>query len=153
MPPTGYFLDTNLLILYVVGREGTHIIPKHKRLSGYSEEDFSLLQELLEPVRRVLVTPNTLTETSNLLAQHANPERDLLLEMLRYIIQESEEVVVASADASLNDRFVQLGLTDAALLEAITEDTPLITVDVRLWQFAIERGIYSAINFNPLRRP
>ena len=38
-------------------------------------EDYETLLKLLVPVERAFVTPNTLTETSNLLAQHGEPER------------------------------------------------------------------------------
>ncbi len=152
MPPTGYFIDSNLLVLYVVGSEGRHLIPKHKRLKEYSTEDYDLLLLLLQPVGRVLVTPNTLTETSNLLGQHREPERSLLLKRLGFIIQESEEFVIASATASANSAFERLGLTDAALLEVLAEETPLITVDLSLYLAAIENGDQLSINFTH-RRP
>lgn len=151
MAPSGYFVDANLLVLLVVGSLGRDLIAKHKRLQTYSAEDYEILISLLDPVERVLVTPNTLTETSNLLAQHAEPERSRFFERLRFIIQESKEDVVASAAASANSAFVRLGLTDAALLEAVTPDTPLVTVDLDLYLAAIERGQEIALNFTHFR--
>jgi hypothetical protein len=139
------------LILYVVGREGRYLIPKHKRLKGYSAEDYDLLLALLRPVGQALVTPNTLTETSNLLQQHKEPERSLLFRRLRSIIQESNEVVVVSAKASSNPAFERLGLTDAALLEAVTTETPLITVDIELHLAAIAKGGQVSTNFAHMR--
>ena len=67
MPTTGYFVDANLLVLFVVGSESPDLIPKHRRLKGYLAEDYDLLFLLLDEVDQVFVTPNTLTETSNLL--------------------------------------------------------------------------------------
>ena len=133
----GYFLDTNLFVLLVVGSESRELIAKHRRLEHYSAEDYDILTELLENADRLFVTPNTLTETSNLLSQHGEPERSLLMKRLQYIIHESREVVVASADASSNVNFEELGLTDAALLEVITTDIPLLTVDFGLYLAAI----------------
>ena len=78
--------------------------------------------DLLDPADRVYVTSNTLTETSNLLGQHGEPERSHLFDGLRFIIHESEEVVVASTVASQNSSFGRLGLADAALLEVISAD-------------------------------
>ena len=75
MPPSGFFLDANLFVLLVVGSVGRDLIEKHRRLRAYSAEDYEILIDLLDRVERVLVTPNTLTETSNLLAQHREPER------------------------------------------------------------------------------
>ena len=94
--------------------------------------DYDLLIDFLVPVDRLFVTPNTLTEASNLLAQHGEPERSHLLAGLRFVIEQSEEVVVASADASSSRAFRRLGLTDAVLLEVATADTPLLTVDLGL---------------------
>ena len=44
----GYFLDTNLFVLLVVGSESRDLIPKHRRLEHYSAEDYDILLELLE---------------------------------------------------------------------------------------------------------
>ncbi len=151
MPPSGFFLDSNLFVLLVVGSVGREFISKHRRLSAYSAEDYEILIKLLGRVERVYVTPNTLTETSNLLGQHADPERTRFFERLRLIIQESKEVTVASVVASSNSAFNRLGLTDAALLEAATPETPLITVDFKLYLAAIASGREVALNFAHFR--
>ena len=151
MPPSGYFIDTNLLVLLVVGSVGRELIEKHRRLREYSAEDYEILIDLLDRVERVFVTPNTLTETSNLLAQHAEPERSRFFDRLRFVIHESEEIVVASAVASSNSAFNRLGLTDAALLEVVTPETPLVTVDLDLYLAANASGQEVALNFTHLR--
>ena len=150
-PLAGYFLDANLLVLLVVGSESRDLISKHRRLKHYSAEDYDILYELLRDADELFVTPNTLTEASNLVSQHREPERSLLMRRLQYLIYGSKEVLVTSADASSNEKFEQLGLTDAALLEAITTDTPLLTVDFDLYLAAIETGEEKAINFTPYR--
>ena len=148
----GYFLDTNLLVLLVVGNEDRELIPKHRRLEHYSADDYDILVQLVAGANQLFVTPNTLTETSNLLAQHGEPERSRILNQLRVIIHESQEVVVAGAVASANRQFPRLGLTDAALLEAITPDTPLLTTDFRLYLAALEQqGPDVAVNFSAHR--
>lgn len=151
MPLEGYFVDANLLVLFTVGRVNEDIISKHKRLQAYSSEDFELLISLVAPTQRLLVTPNTLTEASNLLAQHGEPERSDLLEGLRFLIEESEEIVVASAVAASRSEFSRLGLADAALLEAATVETPVLTVDLGLYLAAAEKEPDSAVNFTALR--
>jgi hypothetical protein len=148
---TGIFIDANLFVLLVVGSEGRELIVKHRRLDGYSVNDYDILLDLIRQVGRVFVTPNTLTETSNLLAQHREPERSRILRRLKYIIHESEEVVVASAVAANNSQFERLGLTDAALLEVITSRTPLVTVDFDLYIAALEKGEDTVVNFAQLR--
>ena len=152
MAPAGFVIDASLLVLLVVGSVDRGLIAKHRRLREYTEEDYGILVDLLGQVDRVFVTPNALTETSNLLAQHGDPERSLFFERLRFFIQETEEIVVASVQASSNNAFVRLGLTDAALLEVATKETPLVTVDLDLYLAALGKEASSVVNFTHLRR-
>ncbi len=151
MAPVGYFVDANLLVLLVVGSVDRRLIAKHRRLRAYSAEDYETLINLLSRVEQVLVTPNTLTEASNLLAQHAEPELSRLFDRLRFVIQESKEIVVASGLASRNSAFGRLGLTDSALLEVATAESPVLTVDLALYLAALEKGEDTAVNFTHLR--
>ncbi|MDE0145789.1 MAG: PIN domain-containing protein [Nitrospira sp.] len=147
MTPAGFFIDANLLLLLIVGSVGRDLIAKHRRLQEkFAVEDFDRLINLLHP-EQVFVTPNTLTETSNLLGQHREPERSRFFDKLKFIIQESKEVVVASSVASRNNAFERLGLTDAALLEVATPETPLVTVDLDLYLAALAKGQDAAVNF------
>ena len=82
----------------------------------------------------MFVTPNTLTETSNLLAQHGEPERSRFFDSYDSSFRKAEEIHVVSEVASRNNsEFRRLGLTDAALLEVATVETPLLTVDLDLY--------------------
>lgn len=151
MTPAGFFIDANLLLLLIVGSLGRNLIAKHRRLRNFTADDFDNLINLLNQVDQVFVTPNTLTETSNLLAQHKEPELSRFFDKLQLIIQESKEIVVASAEASRNDAFKRLGLTDAALLEVVTAETPLVTVDLDLYRAALAKGQDAAVNFTHLQ--
>ena len=151
MPANAYFIDANLLLLLVVGSVNRDAIARHRRLREFTRDDFGILLNLINQVERVLVTPNTLTETSNLLGLHGEPERSRFFERLRLIIEQTEEIVVASANASSNNAFTRLGLTDAALLEVATKETPIITVDFGLYLAASTSNPGSAINFTHLR--
>lgn len=151
MTPSGFFIDTNLLLLLIVGSVGRNLIAKHRRLRRFTVEDFDRLLNLINRVDRVFATPNTLTETSNLLAQHKEPERSRFFDKFRFIIQKSKEVLVASTVASRNNAFSRLGLTDAALLEVVTAETPLLTVDFDLYLAASAKGQDTAVNFTHLQ--
>lgn len=144
---SGFFIDANLLVLLIAGSVNPLLIAKHRRLEGYTIADYEALLDLFSIADRVFVTPNTLTEASNLLGQHGEPERSLLMDGLRVLIDGSEEVVIASAQASANSEFQRLGLTDAALLEAISEERPLITVDLDLYSTALTKGHNTAFDF------
>ena len=89
MPPIGYFIDANLLVLLIVGNTDRALISKHRRLRGYSVEDYDILIDALSQVECMFITPNTLTEASNLLAQHGDPERSLIFDTFRAVIHEN----------------------------------------------------------------
>ena len=147
MPVTRFLIDANLLVLFVVGRTGRQLIAKHRRLREFSVGDYNRLVKIIRMVGHVVVTPNTLTETSNLLAQHHEPERSRFFDALRYLIENSEEITVASVDASRSRAFRRLGLTDAAVLEVVSADTPLLTVDLDLYIAALSKDSNAAVNF------
>ena len=152
MSPVGYFIDASLLALLVVGGVGPELVTKHRRLKKFTAEDYETLRNLVDQTDKVYVTPHALTETSNLLGHHREPERSRFFERLRVVIEESKEVVVASSTASRNTEFVRLGLADAVLLETITAKTPLITTDFDLYHAALTKGEGAAVNFTHLQQ-
>lgn len=64
----GVIVDTNVLLLFFVGKYEPLLIAKHKRTRQYSIEDFQILEKFLKLFQnRIITTPNILTEASNLL--------------------------------------------------------------------------------------
>ena len=144
MQPSGYFVDTNLLVLFVVGNVDSSRIPRHKRTRKYTVDDYKKLSQMLANVEQILVTPNILTETSNLLD---GDER--MAEMLRKLICTSyvKEIYVKSRMVVERDEFKRLGLTDCGLLKVITPETPLLSDDFDLTRTALELNSHMAISF------
>ena len=151
MASSGIYVDANLLVLLVAGLTRRGLISKHRRLREYSVEDYDLLIRILEQAGSVFVTPNTVPEASNLLSHHGEPERSNLMTTLGKLIEESHETVIPSKEASSDNRFVRLGVTDVALLRAASPKTPLLTVDLDLFLAASAQSGASAINFNHRR--
>ena len=114
MLPEKIYIDSGLLALLVVGATDKNLIAKHRRLREFDEGDYERLVSLINHVDQILVTPNTLTEASNLLAQHGEPERDAFSRFLEFSSM-SMKKSVTSKNASRNSEFTRLGLTDAAL--------------------------------------
>ncbi len=149
MAESGYFVDAMLLVLLVVGRTDTRIIDKHRNLGHFSTNDFETLLNLVDgPDRVVWVTPNTLTEASNLLGQHGSPEREQLFDTLSSLINESQEVLVQSTRAAESSRFRELGLSDCALLSVVSKERPLLTTDGTLYIAALTIDSEASVNFN-----
>ena len=149
-PTIGLLIDANLLVLLAAGRTDPGLIAKHKRLTEFTSDDYKRLTELIIEYGTALVTPNTLTEASNLLAQHGEPERSRMFATLRFLIEDAEEIVIASVGAARNSVFERLGLTDAALLEVVSDATPLVTVDLDLYLAASRHAPNAALNFRHL---
>ena len=149
----GVFIDSNLLVLMVVGSLDRQLIGRHRRLSSFTPDDFDILAALLAQTGVVFATPNTLTEASNLVAQHGEPQRRELLEEFHRAIETNIEIVVPSAEAALREEFIGLGLTDAALLTVINPDRPLVTDDLQLYLAALEQDENAALYFPQLREP
>jgi hypothetical protein len=147
MPADAVILDANLLVLWVVGLASTSYISRHKRLQAYSVNDFSLLTNFLSRASRIVVTPNTITETSNLAAQIAEPARTYIFASLRALLQNTVEIYVESQRAAEHAAFPRLGITDSALLSTMTENHTLLTADLDLYLHASRNGM-NAVNFN-----
>jgi len=139
-------LDANLLVLLVAGHTDRSLIERHKNLSAYDADGFDLLLETLAEYSQVVLTPNTLTEASNLLRQIGNPDRLRVTVMLGHLIQEHDERYIVSKDAAVEKTFGRLGLTDAALLVVAREHGSLLSADNALYLAASTEGI-AAFNF------
>lgn len=62
----GILVDTNVLLLYLMGKYDHTRIKKFPRTEKFSERDFEILSDILQPFQKVVTTPNILTEVSNL---------------------------------------------------------------------------------------
>lgn len=149
-------LDTNLLILLIAGALGLDRIRDHKRLRNFNlPDDYILLHGILENASEIIVTPNVLTEASNLLrlvGEHLGAE---LTNSLGLFIKANPEVYVPSNAAVERPEFVKLGLTDAALLHLTAmkvagAERLLLTMDFDLYIAALTAEL-KVVNFNELR--
>jgi|SRR3954452_22944379 hypothetical protein len=143
-------LDSNLLVLLIAGNTDRGYVGRHRRLRAYNESDFDLLVEFIAPMSAIIVTPNVLTETSNLLRQIAEPARIQIAQTFRAFVALAQERYVESATAVEEPDFPMLWLTDAAILHELSDALVLLTADLDLYLAAIRQG-HSAVNFNHLR--
>jgi hypothetical protein len=147
---TPILIDTNLLVLYVVGTASRSYIGKHKRLTEFVVDDYDALLKLINNASAVFVTPHTLAETSNLARHIGEPARTEVLTVLQALISDTDELAISSKSASARKEFLRLGLTDAVLLEATDVETILLTTDLDLY-LAVQANGIPAINFNHIR--
>ncbi|MCF4125815.1 PIN domain-containing protein [Methylobacterium sp. SyP6R] len=143
-------LDTNLMVLLIVGLASQDYILRHKRTQTYTVEDFLLLQDTLAGTPSVVTIPHVLAETSNLVRQFAEPGRSRICAVLQNFVFDCIETTVASGAAARRPEFRLLGLTDAALLEVQYETSVLLTDDLDLYVASVSAG-RQAVNFSHLR--
>ena len=146
-----YLVDSNLLVLLVVGRVNRELVGRHRRLKQFAPEDYDQLVEVLSSSEQILVTPNTLTETSNLLAAQRGATGMALSAELRRLIESEVEIVVPSTTAARRREFPRLGLADAALVDVASERHQLLTADMKLFGAALASDPNSAVYFNVSR--
>ncbi|HXU33610.1 MAG TPA: hypothetical protein VN851_23830 [Thermoanaerobaculia bacterium] len=147
-------VDSGPLLLLLIGSVDPNLIPRHKRLDAYSESHFAELRRFVESFGRVLVTPNILTEVSNLAPSFKLGDDELkrrVLSRLAQLIEEVLEVVVPSREAATQPEFLRLGLTDSGILSSIEEKVTVLTADFNLYQALLGRG-RTAINVFHLLR-
>jgi hypothetical protein len=150
-------LDTNLLLLLIVGSQDLNFLRMHDRFRKYDAQgDYNLLVNFLTLSSSLILTPNTLTETSNLLRQIKSPAKDILSNRLKLFIERYQEIYIPSEECAERSEFLSLGLTDSALLQLTMNNSSgnsilLLTMDLELYIAATMLNL-NVINFNQLRK-
>ena len=147
---SGILVDTNLLLLYFVGSFDPNLISTFKRTTAFTSEDFVLLNRLLREFRRVVTTPNILTEVNSLSNQLPEHIKQRYFPLFARGIMLLEEIYTPSRDIAVRREFVAFGLTDTGIFHSAANEYLILTQDFRLSQVLAARGI-DVINFNHLR--
>lgn len=146
----GVLIDTNLLVLLVVGSVNRDRIPRFKRTANYTPEDWDLLTGILEQISPRYSLPHILAEVSTL-TDMKGPEGVMARVILRNAISLLEELPVASLDACDSANYRRLGLTDAAIsLTVKRRGCSVLTNDSDLYVALREEGA-SVVKFDHLR--
>jgi hypothetical protein len=149
-------VDTNLLLLYIVGLANRDYIGVHRRLSGYDGTDFELPVQTISIFSDIVLLPHVLAEVSNLARQTPNPMmRSRIQEKLKELVEATAEIPISSRDGVRRDEFDDYGVTDAVILQLCSLNHSevsfwLLTADHRL---AVQAEIlgYDVMNFAHLR--
>lgn len=141
-------IDTNILVLLVIGTWDRHAVPHHRRTAIFTTADYSRLRRELAKYRRMLTTQGVLTEASNLMGNEFHQR--VAPTMVQLCI--AWEEVGPAKEVVLQDRgFPRLGFADASILASLVEGLVVLTDDVQLYNEVWYRD-GEAVNFNHLRR-
>lgn len=143
-------LDTNLLILVVVGSASESYIARHKNLSACGVGDFRRVTRFMQHAKELIFVPNVVTETFNLLRQVDEPLRTDLTRHFGALLKNAQEIYVASKEVVDRAEFPRLGLTDAVLMKLAETGADLLTAGLGLYLEAARSGL-RVINYNHIR--
>lgn len=143
----GLLIDTNLLLLYLVGLLDRTQITTFGRTDKYVPEDFDTLVAIAGRFQRVITTPHVLAEVSNLGGQLGGRRREEFFNVLATAISTLEEQYVISSDAMRG--YHRLGVTDAGIIHIATTYL-VLTDDFPLSNYITHIG-GAVINFNWIR--
>ena len=136
-------IDTNALVILLIGLINPSLIRRHRRTSIYEEQDFYDLITLIGSFDKLTTLPNIWTEVDNLLNNSFSGEQKYkYVQEITALIKASSERLVESVKATENIHFSEIGITDSLILDYAKECDILITSDSQLSDYALAYGIY-----------
>jgi len=146
----GILIDTNILLLWLVGSTNKARITQFNRTQGFVPEDYELLVDIFQTFSKIFTTPNILTEVSNLINQLGEPERSKCFSIFARDIVQLDEIYTDSHTIAATDKFSKFGLTDCGIANLAQGKYLVLTEDFKLANYLQKIGI-DTINFNNIR--
>ncbi len=132
----GILIDTNIVLLYIVGSLNVSLIREFSRTSMFTETDFDKLSKFIDFFELKITTPHILTEVSNLIGN-----RHDIQNLLKTYVKSSEEKFLESFKICENRAFLNFGLADIAISETAKDLYLVLTNDSNLFGFLINQKI------------
>lgn len=150
-PRSTVLVDTNLLLLLVVGWTAPEQLGKVGGTEEYDNEDLEMLNGFVGRFRYTVTTPHVLCETSNLLCRGATGRlADDLRRALHGVFAVTDERFVPARKLCKDTLAAPLGLADTAMIEAARRGCTVLSVDADLCGELHRRGL-RVLNFNHYR--
>ena len=146
----GAILDSNLLLLLLVGLLDESLVPNFKRTRNYSVEDFHTLRRAISLFKKICTTPNILTEVTNL-GKFDGKYKQKFADLMAKNILSMEEHYIESKVVIGSLEFLRFGLTDTINMTVAAKGFLLLTNDAPLASHCREVGI-AVININHLKQ-
>ena len=148
----GVLLDTNLLVLYLVGKYKRDYVTKFKRTNMYTVNDFDWLSEYVSKFAKIVVTPQVLAETWNFIEKIGEHRFVEFLEKTIPLLTLFEEEYIHKNIIMESDGFSYIGITDMSVIQAGKKlDCLVLTDDLRAYSHFLQFEV-STININHLRQ-
>ena len=143
--PGRIVLDTNVLLLLLVGVADRDLVAKHKRTRKSEPRDFDTLVRMVKTFA-VVVTSQLLAETSNLLRDGPGSASGQGARITA-VLKAAQERYVPKDKLLESPPFLSMGATDVSIMElAHEDDTVVLTDDLELYG-RLERAQRNVVNF------
>ena len=134
-------LDTNVLVLLIVGSLSTDLIGQKAKLKNFDLDDFVLVARIAREATSHISTPNVLTEVSNHLGSGKQQLVPGGLEEFAKFVFLLDEFHFPSNEIVRMPEFNSLGLTDAGILRLADDKTCVVSVDFHLCNRLAGKGV------------
>lgn len=148
----GLVVDTNLLLLLMVGLYDHTAIGKVKRTEKFSQDDFQKLTRLLNHFKtNFIINTNILTELCNLTESFNNKTEQRFFAFIKSAIVDWKEEVKSASETLKEDEkvFFKFGMTDASIFQLAKEQALVVTDDLKLYHYLSTQNFYT-LNYTNL---
>lgn len=125
-------IDSNALIILLLGLIDKNLIGSHKTSSIYTQDDFEQLVSVIQDFRKLIVLPQVWAEADNLLNNFKGNYKYSYLLQLKRLIEQSTERHIATKALMESNYLWEVGITDALILEVAKDCDYVITSDSHL---------------------
>ncbi len=146
----GLIIDTNLLILLLVGSCDPRLVTTFKRTNKYVEDDFRLMSRFVACFRDIVTTPNIITEVCNLCLGLNRRTDNKLYRAFGELIERVRENHIPAVRLKHCGAFFRFGISDTAIVELCGQGRLLLTDDLPLYAY-VKKQEFDAVNFNHIR--
>lgn len=125
-------LDSNMLLLFLVGNLAPDRVGQVKGLKEYERADVHWVNTHMRASRGRVSLPNILTEVSNLIGEVQIKRGELvpgLNEAFADFVHSVSEVYEKRENVVVTPEFLKLGLSDAAIVKLARDQVTVLTAD------------------------
>jgi len=147
----GVLLDTNVLLVYLVGLANPGMIGVLKRTEAYSLDDHRMLRSLVGRFRRLIVTPHVLAELTNLAPSVEDRRVRYFFAHVVRVVGASREVHTEKGVLLNNPALPRFGFADLSVVEAARTIGCLVVTDDFKAAGLLRTSGCAVLNLNHLR--
>lgn len=138
---TRVLLDTNTLLLFLVGNVCPERVGRHRRLREFDLDDLGWVNDQAHSFSRHVTLPNIVTEVSNFVGSLKQEIAPGAVFALATYCKEVAEVYEESRDVVLEPYYQKLGVADAAVVRMASAEVTVMTTDHQLDAYLRDRGV------------